>query len=227
MSVETSIIKDLRDKNIGFEGEEFYAVMCGYLVKIAELSGKEMEVPTEVLKLAARCQVSNKKEDKQALQDALKGLVEDQNELVKKVVLNDGSNRGKIEALHSIAMVYGDMRDYQETVSRCRKFTAMNERLEHEKFVYKEGYESFVALSQIKYNEEALESIIKMRAGSVQTPLDAIKATILENITQQEDNFLKLQAKFVNKTVSFLVDDRCRIAKHKKLEESLLDAQVS
>lgn len=206
-----SVIVDLHEKNIGVEGEEFYAVIGAYIDKINELNGKKTELPITLLKLASKYEVSGSEEDKKAFEKEFGDFLKKQKAEVKQVCESSQTNKEKVEALHKIAIEYGVKRSYQETVSRCRTFTVVNELLEHEKASYVENYQNYLALRGIKYDEKALEEMIRKRAGNVQTSIETIKSTIKGNIDSEEDKFLLAQIKFVGRTVGLIVDDRCRI----------------
>ena len=224
MNASLSVTVDLKEKNIDVQGAEFYAVVNAYIAKINSLNGVERGIMNSTFSLASKYEVTGSAEDKKALDEAFLSVVSEIDEPLKALLIGEGSREEKIEALHEYAVTLGCQRDYLETVSRCRQFTTLNDKLEHEKETYFENYETFKSLMQIKNDEKALEQMILMRAGAVKTPIDEIKPKMLANIEEIEQNFLKMQDKFVGSVVSFLVDDACRIEKHKLDEQIAAEA---
>ncbi len=194
-------LSQLKEKNINVEGEEYYAVLGGYINKISDLEGGKTSDITSLLKRAS----SGESE----LENEFAGLTKNEN--VGAILSSPISREKKIFLLHEEAVAIGSQRVYQETFSKCRKFGDINERIDAIKHRYGRNYEDYKMLMNIKNDEKELTKLIQMRAGNVSTPVEEIKKVVLSNIEAQEAEFIKQQTNYVNKVVSFLVDDECRL----------------
>ncbi len=200
------VLDQLKEMNINLDGEEYYAVLGAYLNKIAELEGEKSVNISSLLRRAG--------EGAEGLEKSLADSTSNKN--VCKILSSKLSQGEKVILLHDEAVNLGCQRNYQETFSKCRKFGQVHEMIEGSKQRYGRGYEDYKMLMNIKNDESSLINMIKMRAGAVNTPIEEIKKVVLDNISAQEEEFIKLQTNFVGRVVSFLVDDECRLVKEQE-----------
>jgi len=102
----SACINELKDRNIGLSGEEFYAVVNSYVAKINELMGKPRPDATALLKAATKKEFTGQSDEfNQALKEYLKG----QDKQVAQIISSKASPEEKIEALHVIAVSEGPL----------------------------------------------------------------------------------------------------------------------
>ena len=205
----SEVLTQLKERNINMDGEEYYAVLGAYLNKIEELEGG---VTADISPLLKNVDTREKDIEKELLKYT-------KNKVVEKVLSSSCSHDEKVALIHEEAVNLGCQRVYQETFSRCRKFGNVHEKIEAGKYNYGRGYEDYKMLMSIKNDENSLDSLIRMRAGNVSTPIEEIKRVVLENINAQENEFLKLQTNFIGRVVSYIVDEECRLVKSQETAE--------
>lgn len=208
----SACINELKEKNIGLDGEEFYAVMASYVAKINDLQESEKPDSMALLKAAVRQEYLGKEADAEvaeALQEYLKG----QDKTVRDICMSKVDRVTKIEALHTLAVTLGQMKDIQISFVRfrSRQNSKIYDKLESDKSIYEANRDEYRQLAALRFNPQALDEFITKTAGEVTTAKAVIQENILANIVKEEDKFLAYQTKFVGRAVDLLVEDSCQI----------------
>lgn len=208
----SSCINELKEKNIGLDGEEFYAVMASYVTKIDDLQEKAKPDATALLKAAATYEFKGEEAEAE-LAAALKDYLKDQDKSVKDICTSKVDKAAKIDALHTLAVTLGQMKDIQVSFirMRSRQNAKTYDKLEGDKGIYAGNLDQFRQLCALCYNPEALDLFIEKTAGKVKTDKAVIRENVLANIAKEEDKFLAYQTKFVGRSVDLLVEDSCQI----------------
>ncbi len=220
-----SVVNDLMERNIEIEGEEYYAVLCAFVKKISALNEIEMKDERNLLKAAARYEVTGDEEALTLLNKALSAYLEGLDKEVVQLCMSKAENAEKIEALNDFAILLGAQRRINENIFRSRQYADINDILLAERESYDVNKSFFKNLIKLAYNDDNLETFIRKSAGQVSTPMEAIKTMVKSNLETEQDKFLDQQCKYVGNAVSLIVEDCSRILMHKNnANEAVLQA---
>lgn len=200
-------IGELKEKEIGTKGEEYYALLMAYISKINELSGKEKLENYDILRLAKAYEISGEERDKKALDKSLKALLKSQLAKVQEICLKQIEESEKIKALHELALECSMTQDASVTRLQSQQLSNAYGSIMHDKSIYTKTRDDYEAYAGIKYKPEVLEAFIAKKVGKVQTNLDVIKENVLACINSEEDKFFDYQKGFIERVVDLTVTD--------------------
>lgn len=209
----SACVENLRDRNIGLQGEEFYAVMASYIKKISELQGEEKGDPKALLAFAGKSHFTGAIDDKKSLEKALNEFLKGKDKTLVAICTGKASSEEKISLLHDYAVTIGQARDTQMSMfkMRSKKISKVYDELESDKSKYADLCFQYNELSALRFNPDQLEDFISKTAGKVKTDMSVLRENVIANIVKTEENFFTYQLKFIGRTVDFLVEDSCQM----------------
>ncbi len=214
MSFARNITTELTSKNIGVEGEEFYALVEGYASKVAALNGLEIERDFDLLGKAQAVAINDNEKVKAECELAFLNYLETVDKGVKEVMLSQNDNADKLQKLHDYALNLACGQERNFGVASYRKSSHIADLLQKEENVYKAGREAYQKMSEVKYNEDTLLRLVNLyKARGAEGDDEALKEMALSQVNRAEEEFFTSQMRYVNAVVDALVEDEVRMEK--------------
>lgn len=216
MSTNGNAINGLKERKIGLNDEEIYAVIIGYNRKLNNLSGvsfgrAELEKSLAMLKAAMQQFVNPSEMHKQALEQALSEYQPFCHETVQTILAKEKLGEETVLQLHSSAVKVGCNRAYRETRKSGNDFANIDEALNAETNVYVGEYEDLLTLYRIAtvYTDQEIQDWLNKSNSEV--PVAMMKALAEKLLPERETDFLNLQMKHVTRSIGYNVDQDCRM----------------